>query len=94
MPEHLWLSVSASETSKDPRGARFDTAPLWVDFVTLSGAFFRALAFVAAVAFLLVMSAPGCVFRMLYPVVFLILPVTIVFAFYPGLAGLHLTSGG
>lgn len=31
---------------------------------------------------------------MMVPVVFLILPVTIVFAFYPGLAGLHLTSGG
>jgi len=31
---------------------------------------------------------------MMVPVVFLILPVTIAFAFFPGLAGLHLTSGG
>jgi len=30
---------------------------------------------------------------MMVPVVFLILPVTIVFAFYPGYIGLHLTSG-
>ncbi|MFT4300061.1 MAG: type II secretion system F family protein [Aeromicrobium sp.] len=30
---------------------------------------------------------------MMVPVVFAILPVTIVFAFYPGLIGLHLTSG-
>ncbi|MGA9715782.1 MAG: type II secretion system F family protein [Aeromicrobium sp.] len=30
---------------------------------------------------------------MMIPVVFLVLPVTIVFAFYPGLVGLHLTSG-
>lgn len=30
---------------------------------------------------------------MMLPVVFLVLPVTIVFAFYPGLVGLHLTSG-
>lgn len=31
---------------------------------------------------------------MMVPVVFLILPVTIIFAFYPGLVALHLTSGG
>lgn len=31
---------------------------------------------------------------MMVPVVFLILPVTIAFAFFPGMAGLHLTSGG
>lgn len=31
---------------------------------------------------------------MMVPVVFLILPITIAFAFYPGLVGLHLTSGG
>lgn len=31
---------------------------------------------------------------MMVPVVFLILPLTIAFAFFPGLAGLHLTSGG
>ena len=31
---------------------------------------------------------------MMVPVVFLILPITIAFAFFPGLAGLHLTSGG
>ena len=31
---------------------------------------------------------------MMVPVVFLILPVTIAFAFFPGLAGLHLSSGG
>ncbi|EFQ82801.1 bacterial type II secretion system domain protein F [Aeromicrobium marinum DSM 15272] len=30
---------------------------------------------------------------MMVPVVFAILPVTVVFAFYPGLVGLHLTSG-
>ncbi len=30
---------------------------------------------------------------MMIPVVFLVLPVTVVFAFYPGLVGLHLTSG-
>lgn len=30
---------------------------------------------------------------MMVPVVFLVLPVTVVFAFYPGLVGLHLTSG-
>ena len=30
---------------------------------------------------------------MMIPVVFLILPVTVVFAFYPGYIGLHLTSG-
>ncbi len=30
---------------------------------------------------------------MMIPVVFLVLPVTIIFAFYPGLVGLHLTSG-
>lgn len=30
---------------------------------------------------------------MMIPVVFAILPVTVVFAFYPGLVGLHLTSG-
>lgn len=31
---------------------------------------------------------------MMVPVVFLILPITIAFAFYPGLVGLHLSSGG
>lgn len=31
---------------------------------------------------------------MMVPVVFLVLPVTVIFAFYPGLMGLHLTSGG
>ena len=31
---------------------------------------------------------------MMIPVVFLVLPVTVIFAFYPGLVGLHLTSGG
>lgn len=31
---------------------------------------------------------------MMAPVVFLILPITIAFAFFPGLAGLHLSSGG
>jgi len=31
---------------------------------------------------------------MMVPVVFLVLPVTVVFAFYPGWVGLHLTSGG
>ncbi|WP_255467047.1 type II secretion system F family protein [Aeromicrobium senzhongii] len=31
---------------------------------------------------------------MMVPVVFLILPITIAFAFFPGLAGLHLSSGG
>lgn len=31
---------------------------------------------------------------MMLPVVFLILPVTVVFAFFPGYIGLHLTSGG
>lgn len=31
---------------------------------------------------------------MMVPVVFMILPVTIAFAFFPGLAGLHLSSGG
>lgn len=30
---------------------------------------------------------------MMIPVVFLILPVTVIFAFYPGFIGLHLTSG-
>lgn len=30
---------------------------------------------------------------MMIPVVFLVLPVTVIFAFYPGLVGLHLTSG-
>ena len=30
---------------------------------------------------------------MMIPVVFLILPVTVVFAFFPGYIGLHLTSG-
>jgi tight adherence protein C len=30
---------------------------------------------------------------MMVPVVFLILPVTVVFAFFPGYIGLHLTSG-
>jgi tight adherence protein C len=30
---------------------------------------------------------------MMIPVVFLILPVTVVFAFFPGFVGLHLTSG-
>jgi tight adherence protein C len=30
---------------------------------------------------------------MLSPVVFLILPVTVIFAFFPGYVGLHLTSG-
>lgn len=30
---------------------------------------------------------------MMLPVVFLILPITVVFAFYPGYVGLHLTSG-
>lgn len=30
---------------------------------------------------------------MMLPVVFLILPITVVFAFYPGLIGLHMTSG-
>ena len=29
---------------------------------------------------------------MMIPVVFLILPVTVVFAFFPGYVGLHLTS--
>ncbi|WP_313409856.1 type II secretion system F family protein [Aeromicrobium sp.] len=31
---------------------------------------------------------------MMVPVVFLILPITIAFAFFPGMVGLHLTSGG
>lgn len=30
---------------------------------------------------------------MMIPVVFLVLPVTVIFAFYPGLVGLSLTSG-
>lgn len=30
---------------------------------------------------------------MMIPVVFLILPVTVVFAFFPGYIGLHLTTG-
>ena len=30
---------------------------------------------------------------MMIPVVFLILPVTVIFAFFPGFVGLHLTSG-
>ena len=30
---------------------------------------------------------------MMIPVVFLVLPVTVIFAFYPGLVGLRLTSG-
>jgi tight adherence protein C len=30
---------------------------------------------------------------MMIPVVFLVLPVTVIFAFYPGLVGLHLTTG-
>lgn len=30
---------------------------------------------------------------MMLPVVFLILPITVIFAFYPGLVGLHMTSG-
>ena len=30
---------------------------------------------------------------MMVPVVFAILPVTVVFAFYPGVVGLQLTSG-
>ncbi|MFI5427637.1 type II secretion system F family protein [Aeromicrobium sp. UC242_57] len=30
---------------------------------------------------------------MMLPVVFLILPITVVFAFFPGFVGLHLTSG-
>lgn len=41
----------------------------------------------------LIESAGRREIAMMLPVVFLILPITVVFAFYPGLIGLHLTSG-